>query len=332
MIRVGLVGYGLAGAAFHAPLIRACRRMQLSGVMTSRDVADAVPDLDSLLARSDLIVVASPNATHFEIAKAALEADKHVVVDKPFTATVDQADELIALADSRDRKLAVFHNRRWDSDFLTARKLLPKLGRIQLYQAHWDRFRPALREGWKEVPDGATGVLIDLGPHLIDQALQLFGTPEALSCDIATQRTGGRIDDYFELTLHYGPMRAVLGSSTLVADPRPRFAIHGDGGSFVKYGLDPQEEALKGGADPMAANFGFDPNDGTLTGADGSRETVPTERGRYLDFYEDVAAAVLDGAPLPVTARQARDVMALIATAKASAREGRQLSAPPPTA
>ncbi|MEO5775131.1 MAG: oxidoreductase [Sphingomicrobium sp.] len=329
MIRVGLVGYGLAGANFHAPLIRACGRMQISGVMTSRDIPDAVPSLDALLQRSDLIVVASPNATHFDITKAALEAGKHVVVDKPFTATVEQADQLIALADECALKLTVFHNRRWDSDFLTVRKVLPELGEVKLYSAHWDRFRPALREGWKEQPDGVTGVLIDLGPHLIDQVVQLFGKPGSVSADVAAQRTGSRVDDYFELTMHYGEMRAVLGSSSLVADARPRFAIHGDRGSFVKYGLDTQEEALKGGANPLAADYGRDANDGSLTGADGNRRTVPSERGRYLDFYEGVADAILDGAPVPVSARDARDVMALIALAKESAREGRRLSLPP---
>ena len=325
MIRVGLVGYGLAGATFHAPLIRTCSRMELSAIMTSRDVPGAVGDLPSLLDRCDLVVVASPNATHFDIVEQALNASKHVVVDKPFTATIEQADQLIALAESKSRKLTIFHNRRWDSDFLTARRVLPELGAIKLYEAHWDRFRPALREGWKEVADGATGVLIDLGPHLIDQALQLFGKPESLSAELATQRVGGQIDDYFELRLHYGEMRAVLGSSTLVADPRPRFAIHGDRGSFVKYGLDPQENALKNGSSPLGAEFGLDSTHGHLTGPDGSRRSVPTERGRYLDFYESVADAIVHEAAVPVSPTEARDVMHIIELARQSAREGRRL-------
>lgn len=323
MIRVGLVGYGLAGATFHAPLIRACSRMKLSAIMTSRDIPLAVGGLPELLEACELVVVASPNATHFGIARQALEAGKHVVVDKPFTATVNQADELIALAEAKGRKLTIFHNRRWDSDFLTVCKVMGKLGGIQLYEAHWDRFRPALRDGWKEVPDGSTGVLNDLGPHLIDQALQLFGRPEALDCDIAAQRQGSQIDDYFELTLHYGSMRAILASSTLVADPRPRFALHGDCGSFVKFGLDPQEDALKNGANPLDADFGTDRNDGQLT-RHGS-ETIPSERGRYLDFYDGVADSLLDAAPVPVDPRDARQVMQIIALAKQSAREGRRL-------
>lgn len=325
MIRVGLVGYGLAGATFHAPLIRACSRMELAAVMTSRDVPQAVADLPSLFERSELVVVASPNATHFDIAKAALEAGKHVVIDKPFTATLEEADALIALAERTGCKLTIFHNRRWDSDFLTVRRVIGDVGRIQLYQAFWDRFRPALREGWKEVPDGSTGVLNDLGPHLIDQALQLFGSPEALSCDIAVQRQGSRIDDYFELTLHYGSMRAVLGCSALVADARPRFGLYGEAGSFVKHGLDPQEEALKGGADPLDRGFGQDLNDGRLTRLDGHSEAVPSESGRYLDFYDGVADALRDDAPMPVEPRDARAVMHIIAVAKQSAEEGRQL-------
>lgn len=326
MIRVGLVGYGLAGSVFHAPLIRACSRMELGPVMTSRDVPGAVADLPSLLEHSDLVVVASPNATHFEICKAALNAGKHVVVDKPFAATPEEADELTRMAQERGLKLSVFHNRRWDGDYLTARRTLPQLGNIKLYLAYWDRFRPALREGWKEVPDGATGVLIDLGPHLIDQALQLFGKPDCLSADLATQRNGGLIDDYFEIILHYREMRAVLGSSTLVVDARPRFAIHGDGGSFVKYGIDGQEDALKGGADPLAAEFGRDPNDGHFTGPDGKRRPVPTERGRYCDFYEGMADAILDNRAVPVSPADARDVMHIIKLARQSAREGRRVS------
>jgi scyllo-inositol 2-dehydrogenase (NADP+) len=326
MIRAGLVGYGLAGSAFHAPLVRACGRMELSAVMTSRDVPGAVRGLDELLERSDLVIVASPNATHFEITKAAIEAGKHVVVDKPFTPTIAEADELIALAAAEDVKLTVFHNRRWDSDFLTVRKLLPDLGEVRLYEAHWDRFRPALREGWKEQPDGTTGVLNDLGPHLIDQALVLFGMPEALTADIAAQREGSRIDDYFELTLHYGDMRVVLASSTLVTAPRPRFAIHGTGGSFVKYGLDPQELAMKGGANPLDPSFGVDDSAGSLTAPDGTIRTIKSERGRYLSFYRQVADAIIGDGPLPVEAADARAVMHIIDLARQSARDGRRLA------
>ena len=328
MIRVGLAGYGLAGSAFHAPLIRAADRMELAAVLTSRDAPQRVDSFDALLERSDLVVIATPNSTHFHLAAAALRAGKHVVVDKPFTVTVDQADRLISLAEECGRTLTVFHNRRWDGDFLTVRKLMPRLAEISLFEAHWDRFRPQIKQGWREVPEAGSGVLADLGPHLIDQALQLFGMPQAITADVAAQRAGAKVDDYFDLTLHYGSMRACLRCSTLVAEPLPRFAIHGSGGSFVKHGLDAQEAALKRGADPRAADFGTDPHDGTLTRPDGTCEAVPTERGQYLAFYQGVADAILDGAPVPVDPRDARDGLLLIDLARRSSKLGQLLPVP----
>lgn len=324
MIRVGLAGYGLAGAVFHAPLIQSCGRMKLAAVLSSREAPARVGDLGELFDRSDLVVVATPNATHYSIGKAALEADKHVVIDKPFTASVDQADELIALATEKQLKLSVFHNRRWDSDYLTLRSTLPRLGDIQLFEANWDRFRPELRNSWKEAQDEANGVLPDLGSHLIDQALQLFGRPETVHADLAAQREGSRIDDYFVVTLHYGSMRAVLSASTMVAEPRPRFAVHGSLGSFTKYGLDPQEQQLKDGLDLSSPEFGRDPLQATLTASDGQRESVSGVEGDYRAFYERMADAILTGSPPPVEPGEAREVMHVIELAKQSARQGRR--------
>src|SRR5579872_1453746 len=258
IIRVGIIGYGLAGSVFHAPLIRACDRLKTVGVFTSRQIPERVGSVDELIEQSDLIVIASPNTTHFSFAKQALQSGRHVVVDKPFTITVDEADELIRLATQRQRVLSVFHNRRWDSDFLTVRELLPKLGEMMLFEANWDRFRPAVKPGWREVAQPGSGLFSDLGPHLIDQALQLFGIPDMIESDIIAQRNEATVDDYFEVTLHYGRARVSLRSSTLVAAPRPRFAIHATGGSFVKYGLDPQEAQLKAGLDPRAPEFGVE--------------------------------------------------------------------------
>ena len=325
MIRVGLAGYRVAGSAFHAPLIRACARMQVAAVLTSRAVPECVGSLDELLEQSDLVVVATPNTTHFEIAAAALKAGKHVVVDKPFAVTVAEADELIALAKQRGRALTVFHNRRWDSDFVTVQRLLPQLGEVMLFEAHWDRFRPEIKRGWREEPRPGGGVLSDLGSHMMDQALLPFGLPDAISADVLAQRPGAEVDDYFDLTLHYGVRRVCLCCSTLIADPRPRFAVHGTGGSFVKYGLDPQEAQLKSGMDPHASGFGVDTRDGTLTLPDGTRETVPSERGDYLSFYEAVADAILDGAPLPVDPADARAGLALIDLARRAAASARRL-------
>lgn len=327
-IRVGLVGYGTAGAVFHAPLIRASAKLELTGILTSRDVPLRVDDLRSLIEQSDLLVIASPNSTHFEIARQALEAGKHVVIDKPISVTVKEADDLIDLAGTMNRLLSVFHNRRWDSDFLTVRRLLPKLGTIALFDARWDRFRPSIKRGWREVAGQGSGLLNDLGPHLVDQSLQLLGMPDAIEADIIAQREGASVDDYFELTLHYGQARMILGSSTLVAAPRPRIAIHGSEGSFVKYGLDPQEMQLKSGADPNDPNFGIDRTAGTLTHPDGERETIANARGDYLSFYRGMAGAILDGTMVPVMPKDARDGLALIELARRAASEGRRISIP----
>jgi scyllo-inositol 2-dehydrogenase (NADP+) len=328
VIRVGLAGYGLAGSAFHAPLIRACERMELAAVLTSRDVRGRVGSIDELLERSHLVVVATPNTTHFEIAAAALNAGKHVVVDKPFTVTLDEADALIALAKQRELVLTVFHNRRWDSDFLTVRKVLPSLGEVMLFEAHWDRFRPEIKHGWREVPQPGGGVLSDLGPHMIDQALVLFGMPDAVSADLLAQRVGAEVDDYFDLTLHYGERRMCLRCSTLIAEPRPRFAIHGTGGSFVKYGLDPQEAQLKAGMDPRDEGFGVDPLNGTIAFGDGAHGEVPSERGNYLAFYERVGNGILGNVPPPVEPADARAGLLLIDLARRASELGRRLPVP----
>jgi scyllo-inositol 2-dehydrogenase (NADP+) len=335
MIRVGLVGYGLAGSVFHAPLIDACERMELAAIMTSRDVPARVGSIDGLIDRSDLVVVASPNQSHFPIAKAALQAGRHVVVDKPFTVTVDEADALIGLAEERRHVLSVFHNRRWDSDYLTVREILPQLGEVMLFEAHWDRFRPQIKEGWREQPEPGSGVFNDLGPHMIDQALQLFGMPDSIRADIGAQRPHAQVDDYFDVTLHYGAMRVCLRCSTLAASPRPRFAIHGTNGSYIKHGLDPQEPQLKSGIDAHDRSFGVDPVDGLFVSPDGESEPVPTRRGDYRAFYDGVAAAILDGPPPPVAPRDARDGLALISLARRSAAEGQRLpvrGASPPEA
>jgi scyllo-inositol 2-dehydrogenase (NADP+) len=329
MIRVGLAGYGLAGSAFHAPLIRASERLELSAVLTSRDIPLRVDTLDELISRSDLVVVATPNRTHFEIAAQALSAGKHVVVDKPFTVTLADADELIKMAKASGSILSVFHNRRRDSDFLTVRKVMPRLGDVMLFEAHWDRFRPAIKRGWREVPRPGGGLLSDLGPHMIDQALLLFGMPEAIVADIASQRGDAQVDDYFDLTLHYGQKRVSLRSSTLVTNPRPRFALYGTNGSFVRYGLDPQEAQLKAGADPRSADFGIDGETGMLSLADGTTQIVASERGDYLGFYEAIAGAILDGSPVPVDPAEARAGLMLIDLARRSAEEGRRLSPAP---
>ncbi|MET0308439.1 MAG: oxidoreductase [Sphingomonas sp.] len=339
MIRTGVIGYGLGGMAFHAPLIDAVPELALAAVATSRaeEVHTRYPDVpvtdaQALIADPDiaLVAISTPNDTHFPLAKAALEAGKHVVIDKPFANSVAEAEELAALAKARGLVLCPFHNRRWDGDFLTVQALVEsgRLGEILLYEAHWDRFRPGLVQPWKESIAAGSGQLPDLGPHLIDQMLLLFGTPEALSADLEVQRVGGEVDDYFALTFHYGMRRVVLTSSRLVAAPRPRFGIHGREGSFVKYGLDPQETMLRAGVRAGDPGYGVEDisQHGVLTLPDGTQETIASEAGDYRRFYTGVAAAIADRAPPPVDPVDAVTGLRIIELARQSAAEGRRLA------
>jgi scyllo-inositol 2-dehydrogenase (NADP+) len=328
-VRVGLVGYGTSGSIFHAPFIAAAERLQLSAVMTSRR-EKASHDLPGVRIVSspeelwndrtlDLIVVASPTATHYEIARGALLAGKHVVIDKPMTTTAAEADELIAMAAERGRLLTVYQNRRWDGDYLTVKNVVGsgRLGKVFQYEAHYDRFRPWMKGGWREQELPGSGILYDLGAHLVDQALQLFGTPDSMMADVFRQRDGANADDYFHLLLRYGRLRVILHASMFVLEPGPHYAVYGDRGSFVKYGMDPQEDQLRAGLHPGDANWGVDANEraGVLALADGSREEIVTERGAWESFYQGVTAALLDGAPAPVNAKDSRNVVALIESA-----------------
>lgn len=337
MIRTGLIGFGLGGTAFHAPLIEAVDGLALAAVASSRAeaVAAAYPGVPVMTAEAliadpsiELVVVSTPNATHFSLARAALKAGKHVVVDKPMTPSAAEAEALIALAEAEGRLLVPFHNRRWDSDFLTVQALLERNGldEVLLFEAYWDRFRPERSQAWKEA--AGAGQLLDLGPHMLDQTIALFGMPEAVIGDVAAQRGNSAVDDYFSLTLVYGDRRVVLASSRMIASPRPRFALHGRGGSFVKYGLDPQEAAMRAGGSVRDPGHGIeDPaHHGMLVLPDGTREAIPSERGDYRRFYAGLVAAIRDGAPAPVAARDALAGLKLIEAAQLSAVEGRRIS------
>jgi scyllo-inositol 2-dehydrogenase (NADP+) len=277
----------------------------------------------------DLIVVATPDATHYDLAEAALKAGKHVVVDKPFTTDGDGAERLIQLAARTGKVLTPFHNRRWDGDFLTVAEVCRSgsLGEIAVFEAHWDRFQPEVAQTWREVAGSRAGTLWNLGPHLIDQALMLFGMPEAIQADIAAQRTGAKVDDYFLLTLHYGKMRAILGSSNLVHAARPRFAVHGHLGSFVKFGLDAQEQRLKSGGDPRSADFALNPQteDGMLSTVTHPAVPVRTAQGAYLEFYSRVAQSIAGKGAPPVDPRDALQGVRLIELAEKAAETGKIL-------
>jgi scyllo-inositol 2-dehydrogenase (NADP+) len=340
MIGVGLVGYGLGGSVFHAPLIQAEPGLRLHAVVTSRDeqVRRELPGVGVVGPAAELledpavelVVVAAPNAVHHQLAAAALRAGRHVVVDKPFALSTADADELIGLAEATDRRLSVFHNRRWDSDFLTVRRCLEAgvLGGVSSFTSRYDRFRPVPKGSWKEQDVPGSGVLWDLGPHLIDQALQLFGRPETVWADVGVQRPGVAAVDYLHLALGYGRLRVLLHAGMEVRDPGPRFEVHGDRGSFVKHGMDLQEQALRAGGRPGDPGWGSEPPDrhGTLTGEvaglelRGRLESVP---GDYGAFYAGMAAAIRGDGQVPVPAAEARDVVMVIELALASAREGR---------
>jgi scyllo-inositol 2-dehydrogenase (NADP+) len=336
-VDTALIGFGLAGASFHAPLIAAEPRLRLRKVVSSRRdaIAAALPDATVMSDAGDvmtddgvqLVVIASPNETHAALARDALLAGKHVVVDKPFATSATEARDLIRIARERGRMLTVFHNRRWDGDFLTVQRLVEdgQLGEVRLAMLQWDRFRPAIKQGWRELPGEGSGLLADFGPHLVDQAVMLFGTPDHVAGDIARQRATALVDDYFQMVLFYGATRVILSASTLVAAPRPRFALHGTEASFVKFGIDPQEATLRAGGHPGVSGYGKDDREyhGVLTRADGSQQRVATERGDWPSFYTFVADALIENGPVPVAPVDALTGMAIIDCARRSAREGR---------
>jgi len=335
---VGLVGYGFASQTFHAPLILATPGLELTAVASS-DAAKVQADLpavavdaspQALFARSDidLVVIPTPNESHFPLAKAALSAGKHVVVDKPFTVTLSEARQLRSQAERAGKLLSVFHNRRWDSDFMTVRELLREqtLGRVVHFESHFDRFRPEVRPRWREQAKPGGGIWYDLGPHLLDQAHQLFGMPQSLLVDLAVRRDGAQVDDDFHALLDYDGLRVVLHAAALVAAESPRFVVHGTRGSYVKYGLDPQEDRLKAGERP-SPQWGTDPCDGTLTlanteGALDSR-LQPTLPGDYLAYYMGIRDALAGEGENPVSADDALAVMQLLEVGLDSARQRR---------
>ncbi|WP_435945236.1 oxidoreductase [Dryocola sp. BD586] len=335
-IRVGLIGYGYASKTFHAPLIVGTPGMELAAVSSS-DESKVHADWPTMPVVSDphhlfndpsidLIVVPTPNDTHFPLAKAALEAGKHVVVDKPFTVTLSQARELDALAKSRGQLLSVFHNRRWDSDFLTLKALLAEgtLGEVAYFESHFDRFRPQVRNRWREQAGVGSGIWYDLGPHLLDQAINLFGLPVSLTVDLAQLRPGAQATDYFHAVLAYPQRRVVLHGSLLAAAESARYIVHGTRGSYIKYGLDPQEDRLKAGERLPQEDWGYDMRDGVLTQAVGevmAEQTLLTVPGNYPAYYAAIRDALTGHGENPVPAAQAIQVMELIELGIESAKK-----------
>jgi len=338
-VKVALVGFGFAGQTFHAPLISSTPGMILDTVVSSDPAkvhvrhpqARVVAHAPEAFAdpEIDLVVIAAPNAMHAPLATAALAHGKHVVVDKPFALDVQQAREVVAQAERANRIVSVFQNRRWDSDFLTLRALMDQgsLGEIVEFHSHFDRYRPSVADRWRERDLPGSGLWFDLGPHLLDQALQLFGPPQAVFADLGRQRDSAHVDDYFQVLLRYPRLRVSLHGGSLVAANGLRLAVHGTRASYVKHGMDAQEDALREGIVPGAAGWGEDRQPGKLhTPGDtgNSIETVPGVPGDYIAFYRAMHAAIVHGHRAPVSADDALQVMALLEMAVRSSRERRE--------
>jgi len=355
-VGVGVIGYGLGGRVFHAPFVSAVPGLRLISIMQRKgdEAAKAYPGvkiertLEAVLGDQtiEVVVVSTPNETHFAMAKRVLEAGKHVVIDKPFAATSEEALELGKMAKSKGLLAIPFHNRRWDGDFLTVRKLIKEgaVGRLVTFESHFDRFRPTPRENtWKESENPANGMLFDLGPHLVDQVLSLFGAPEAITASVRADRDETAIEDAFDITLHY-PGKNGKGllvhcrTSYLACINAPRFLLHGTHGSFIKYGLDPQEPALVNGAkvpvqgSPAVWLLEKESAWGKLAVAPVPSDPamlvekqIQTQPGDYRGFYANVRDAVLGDAPLAVSPEDGYRVIKLLEMARKSSNERRTL-------
>lgn len=334
-INVALIGYGFVGKTFHAPLIASVPGLRLL-VVSSRSadkVKKDLPDVkvvDSAEAaikdpEVDLVVIASPNDTHAPLAEVALNAGKHVVVDKPFTLNPDEARALARLAKEKKLLLSVFQNRRWDSDFLGVRKVIDSgvIGQVKHFESHMDRFRPEVRDRWREQDLPGSGLWFDIGPHIIDQALQLFGLPEAVCGDLAILRSGASINDWAHVTLNYPGHKVILHATMLAAGGVSRFTVHGDKGSLVKAHSDPQESQLLAGVLPGSETWGEDSDD--LVVFDGQQQTtrIPTPRGDQSQFYLQIHDALSHGKANPVSPVQAIAVMAVLEAAVRSSDTGK---------
>ncbi|WP_341352315.1 oxidoreductase [Azotobacter chroococcum] len=337
LIKTAVIGYGLSARTFHLPFIQNQTELQLVAISSSQEqLRQDHPQLQhyldgsELIANSDadLVVITSPNHSHFSLARQALLAGKDVLVEKPFVVTSQEGEELMALAARQQRVLAVYHNRRFDGDFLTLQHLLRsgQLGGIHYFESHFDRFRPTPRTRWREQAGPGGGILYDLGPHLIDQALVLFGLPEAISARCRELRSGAEATDYFHLQLHYPDKEVVLHSSPFCAAPTLRFVLQGTLGSYHKSGLDPQEDALRAGELPGGPDWGLEPAShyGTVHTEQETR-TLTTLAGNYQLFYQQLVQALQRRLPPPVSPADALQGIRLIELACRSHQKGRTL-------
>lgn len=329
-IKTALLSYGMSGEIFHAPLLTVNPQFLLATVLQrNSDRAKSrypnvtvVRHIDDILKDDsvELVIINTPNESHFEYATRALEAGKHIVVEKPFTVTVQEADKIIDLANKSGRVLTVFQNRRWDGDFLTVKKVLDNkwVGKVAEFELHYDRYRNYIEANtWKEEEGPGTGILYNLGSHMLDQVIVLFGMPNEVDARIGIQRPNGRVEDFYDIRMHYDSFHTIVKSSYLVREPTPRYILHGNEGSFIKYGIDPQEQALKDGRVPESPAWGSEAKDwwgklNTTIGGlhyEGLVETLP---GNYSEFYKNVYGAIRNNEQLAVKPEESRDVIKLI--------------------
>lgn len=337
----GLASFGMSGSVFHAPFIDLHDGFVLHSIVErNHDKSKAVyPNVnivrsyDELLSlpEIELVVVNTPDVTHYEFTRKALLAGKHVVVEKPFVFTVSEGEELIALAEEKGLMCAVYQNRRWDSDFLTVKKLIEsnRLGRIVEFHSSFQRFKKVIQTNtWKEKSDSRVGLTYNLGSHLIDQAVQLFGLPTAVFADIDILRDGSEVDDYFFIHLFYPQLKVTLRSGLLIMKETPRFYVHGTSGSFVKHGCDPQEALLKAGVKPNLLDWGMEESadwGGIQTEVDGVgiSKKIVSERGSYRAFYDEIYAALRSGSEPSTSAKNVLPVIRIIEAAFQSCQEKR---------
>ena len=339
-IKTALLSYGMSGKVFHAPFLEFHQGFQLMGswerskqlIQLDYPNLQSYPTLEALLQDDiDLVIVNTPVGTHFEYAKQVLLAGKHVVVEKAFTTTVAEAQELLNLAQEKGLKLSVFQNRRWDSDFKTVQQVVSNkyLGELVEAEFHFDRYNPLLSpKGHKETDNAGAGILKDLGPHLIDQALHLFGFPQSIFADVRVTRAHSVVDDCFDILLYYPDFRVRLKAGFFVREANPAYVIHGKKGSFLKPRGDIQEEELKSGKTPNLDSWGTENKEleGLLhTEINGTiiKKKVPTLQGNYYDFFDGIYQSIVNSVQEPVIANEGLQVMQIIEAAIKSSSQGK---------
>jgi predicted dehydrogenase len=337
-IKTALLSYGMSGEIFHAPLLMASSGFNLSTIVqrNSERAKQRYPHVKIAKhvnevfddATIELIVINTPNESHFQFAQQALDAGKHVIVEKPFTVTQQEAESLIALGKKKNKMLTVFQNRRWDGDFMTVKKIVENkwVGKIAEFELHYDRYRNYIEANtWKEEQGPGSGILYNLGSHMLDQVLVLFGMPKAVDARVGIQRPNGKVEDFYDIRMQYADFQAIVKSSYLVREATPRYILHGTEGSYIKYGIDPQEQALKDGKIPGSMGWGSEPKElwGKLNTSLGGLHIeghIETIAGNYLQFYNNVFESIREGKPLNVKPEESLDVIKLIEVCYESSR------------